>query len=164
MSKITRAEQERRRRLAVDRVEEGYSQQEVAEFLGVSKSAVSQWVKAYREGGATALQAKSGSGRPAKLTVEQEAEVLTWFSRSPTEFGYRNELWTAPRVAQTIRKTWGVKFHPRYLNQWLAERRITPQKPARQPRERDDQAVKHWQRYRWPRLKNERGSSARISC
>ena len=101
---------------AVKRVEEGYSQQEVAEFLGVSKASVSQWMKAFREGGSAGLAAKNGSGRPRKLTAEQEAEVLTWFERSPTEFGYRNELWTAPRVAEQIRKTWGVKFHPRYLN------------------------------------------------
>lgn len=163
MSNITRSEQERRRRLAVQRVEEGYTQQEVAEFLGVSKSSVSQWMKAYRTGGAAGLATKSGSGRPPKLSAEQEAEVLTWFERSPTEFGYRNELWTAPRVAETIRQKWKVKFHPRYLNQWLAERRITPQKPARRPRERDDDAVRRWKRYRWPYLKNEPASSARIS-
>ena len=163
MSDMTRLEQERRRRLAVERVREGYSQQEVAEFLGVSKSSVSQWMKVYREAGTKGLSAKCGSGRPPKLTAEQEAEVLTWFERSPTEFGYRNELWTAPRVAEQIRKKWRVEFHPRYLNQWLAERRITPQKPARQPRERDDEAVKRWKRDQWPRLKNEPGSGARIS-
>lgn len=163
MSTGIRAEQERRRHLAVQRVEEGYSQEEVASFLGVSPSAVSQWMKAFRNGGAAALAAKPASGRPPKLTLKQEAEVLSWFTRSPTEFGFRNELWTAPRVAEVIRKTWGIKFHPRYLNHWLAERRITPQKPARQARERDEAAVRHWKRYRWPRLKNERERSARIS-
>src|SRR4051794_7535474 len=96
----TAEEMERRRRLAVERVSEGYSQQEVAEFLGVSKSAVCTWVQAHRRGGPAALAAKPHPGKPPKLTAEQEQEVLSWFQRSPTEFGFGNELWTAGRVAQ----------------------------------------------------------------
>jgi transposase len=94
------------------------------------------------------------------LTRSQESQVLRWFLKSATNFGFPNELWTAPRVAQVIRRKWKISFHPRYLNQWLAERRITPQKPMRQPRERDEAAIKHWVRYRWPSLKNARASCA----
>lgn len=158
--RITSAELERRRRLAVERVESGYSQQTTADFLGVSKSAVSQWMKAYRKRGDVGLAAKPRSGRPRKLTKRQEKTVLGWFSKSATEFGFSNELWTAPRVAKLIRREWKVKFHPRYLNQWLAQRRITPQKPQRRPRERDDGAIGKWLRYDWPRLQNAPRASA----
>jgi transposase len=154
---------ERRRRLAVARVLEGHTQQEVAKFLGVAKSAVSQWMKAFRQQGADGLAARAASGRPRKLTKRQEGCVLRWFSQPATKFGFANDLWTAPRVAQLIRRKWGVKFHPRYLNAWLAERRITPQKPRSVPRERNDEQIRHWLRYRWPRIKNGRGSCARIS-
>lgn len=154
---------ERRRRLAVERVLEGYSQQEVAEFLGVSKGAVSTWMQAYRRGGPAALSARPHPGKPRKLTATQEQEVLSWFQRSARDFGFANELWTAKRVAQQIRREFDVKFHPRYISQWLAQRRITPQKPRRQPRERNEQAIQEWVRVEWPRLKNARGSGARIS-
>ncbi len=43
---------EARRWLAPDLKEQGYSQREIAEMLQVSKAAVSQWMKAVREGGA----------------------------------------------------------------------------------------------------------------
>ena len=158
-----RAEKERRRRLAVQRVLEGYSQQEVAKFLGVAKSTVSGWMKAHRERGDAGLAAGTGGGRPRKLSPEQEAEVLTWFNRPATDFGFPTELWTAPRVAQLIERKWQIQFHERYLNQWLAERRITPQKPRRVPRERDDNKIRHWLRYQWPRVKNGRKSAARAS-
>jgi transposase len=154
-------ERERRRRLAVERVNEGWTQQAVAQFLGIAKSTVCGWMKSYRVGGAKALRSRPHTGRPRKLSAAQERSVLSWFSRSPMEFGFANELWTASRVAQLIRKEWKICFHPRYLNQWLAERRITPQKPYRQPRERDEKTIRHWARYTWPRLKNERGRSAR---
>ena len=55
----------------------------------------------------------------------------------PQSFGFPTELWTAARTAQVIYRKWRIKFHPRYLSQWLAERRITPQKPRFQaPRAR----------------------------
>jgi transposase len=152
----------RRRHLAVSRVLEGHSQQEVAEFLGVSPGSVSNWVKAQRDGGWGALAAKPHRGRPPRLTAEQERQVLSWFGRSPTEFGFANELWTAARVTQLIRRTFGQKFHPRYVSAWLRQRRITPQKPRRQPRERDDQLIDQWLRDDWPRLQNGRRSSGRI--
>jgi transposase len=159
-TRVTAAELERRRRLAVDRVHSGYSQQATAEFLGVSKSAVSQWMKAHRRRGEAGLAAKPRPGRPRKLTKRQERTVLGWLGKSATQFGFPNELWTAPRVAKLIRRTWGVKFHPRYVCHWLARRRITPQKPQRVPRERDDDAIAKWLRYDWPRLQNARRASA----
>jgi transposase len=150
---ITAAELERRRRLAVERVGEDRSQAETARFLGVTRSAVCKWMKAARRGPA-GLRAKPGRGRPAKLTRRQESQVLGWFSKSATEFGFPNALWTGARVALLIRRKFDVKFHPRYVNQWLAERRITPQKPRRRPRERDDDEVRRWLRYQWPYVKN----------
>ena len=159
-TRMTGLELERRRRLAVARVGSGYSQQETAEFLGVSKGAVSQWMKAHRRRGEAGLAAKPRPGRPRKLTKRQERTVLTWFNKSATEFGYPNELWTAPRVAKLIRRKWGVKFHPRYVSQWLAQRRITPQKPQRVPRERDEGAIGKWLRYDWPRLQSAPRASA----
>jgi transposase len=96
------------------------------------------------------------------LNLEQEREVVSWFSRSPTEFGFPNELWTAGRVAQLIRRTFRIKFHPRYLSHWLAQRRITPQKPRRVPRERDQRTINNWVRAEWPRLQNRRRTSGPI--
>src|SRR5580698_565927 len=104
----TSQELERRRRLAVERVKAGYSQVDVAEFLGVSDRSVRRWVKAYRDEGAAALTAKPRSGRPTHLTPEQTQQVLGWFHHSPKVFGFATELWTARRVAWLIEKRFGV--------------------------------------------------------
>lgn len=137
-------EKEHRRCLAVKKVREGWSCSVVASILDVSLRSVERWVKAFREGGWAALARKPMPGRPPKLTPRQEQVVLGWILRSPTEFGFATELWTAPRVARLIEQTFGVRFHPRYLNQWLAQRRITSQRPRRRPRERDDAAIGRW--------------------
>jgi transposase len=145
-------ELENRRRLAVARVSEGYSQTEVARFLGVNVRTVRQWVADHRRDGDAGLAAKPTPGRASKLTAEQEQVVLGWFRKSPTEFGFSTELWTAPRVAQLIERTFGITFHPRYLNAWLTARGITPQKPQRQPRERDQAEIDRWIGEEWPRI------------
>lgn len=153
-TRISGAELERRRRLAVERVRSGYTQQETADFLGVSKSSVSQWMKRYRRRGEAGLAAKPRPGRPRKLTKQQERSVLGWFNKSATKFGFPTELWTAGRVAKLIRRKWDVKFHPRYISAWLAKRRVTPQKPRRQPRERDEEAIRKWLDHDWPLIQN----------
>jgi len=110
-------------------------------------------MKAYRRGGDGALAGRDSSGRPRKLTRRQERQVLGWFRRSPRSFGFPTELWTAARTAQVIYRKWRIKFHPRYLSQWLAERRITPQKPRFRAREQDEDEVQRWLREDWPRIK-----------
>jgi transposase len=147
------AELERRRRLAVTRIAEGWPQTKVAAFLGVDPRTVRDWWARHRADAEHGLDAKPHPGRPRKLTQAQEDAVLSWFSRSPTDFGFPNELWTAGRVAQLIRQQFGVRFHPRYLSAWLARRRITPQKPERQARERDPAKVEHWLAHDWVEVK-----------
>ena len=154
-------ELERRRRLGVSHVLAGYRQRTVARFLGVHPSSVCRWMKAYRRAGEAGLAGRDASGRPRKLTRAQERQVLRWFRHSPTSFGFPTELWTAKRVAQVIYRKWRIKFHPRYLNQWLAERRITPQKPRFQAREQDEKEVRRWLREEWPRIKKVLGVGVR---
>ena len=157
----TSAELHRRRRLAVERVRSGYTQQEVADFFGVHVRSVQRWMQTYREHGLRGLKPTPVTGRPPRLSAEQERQVLGWFRRSPREFGFPTELWTAPRVAQLIQRKFRKKFHPRYINEWLARRRITPQKPERQARERDDREVRRWLREEWPRIKKVPGVGVR---
>src|SRR5713101_7743447 len=116
------AELERRRLLAVERVNEGYSTEEVAEFFDIDTSSVRRWVRAFRRDGVAGLLACPVPGRPPKLTPTQEKLVFRWLADNPTEYGFATELWTAPRLAQLIEQEWGVSLQPRYLCQWLRAR------------------------------------------
>lgn len=148
----TANELERRRRLAVERVHEGYPAEEVAEFLGVSARAVRGWVAAHRAGGDGGLTARPVPGRPPKLTPRQRATVLGWLARRPSDFGFPTDLWTAARVGELIARRWGVAFNAHYLADWLRANDRTPQKPVRVPRERNAEAVAAWVAADWPRI------------
>jgi transposase len=151
------AELERRRLLAVRRVAEGYSQVGVARFLGVNPRTVRRWVRQHRTFGEGGLIAVPHPGRCPKLLPSHEAAILSWLRDSPRRHGFPTELWTAPRIARLIERHWGIHFHPRYLNEWLTRRGVSPQKPIPQPRERDRAAIDLWLAEDWPRLKKKRG-------
>jgi len=146
------AELERRRRLAVRRLQEGYSPGEVAAVLGVDLRSIRRWRSAVDVGGPAALASRAGAGRRPKLDHTQVKVVHRWLSQSPIEWGFDTELWTAGRVAELIRRAWEVHFNRRYLCAWLQANGYTPQKPQRVPRERDERVIAGWRREVWPRI------------
>jgi transposase len=150
-------ELEHRRRLAVQRLNEGYSADAVADFLGVSIRTVWRWLALARGDGPQGLSARPVPGRPRKLTTTQEKIVLRWLRDSPLEHGFTTELWTAARIAQLIEREFGMTFNPRYLSSWLRARDLTPQKPRRVARERDPEKIQRWLATDWPRIKKRSG-------
>jgi transposase len=147
------AELERRRLLAVQRALEGYSTEEVAEFLGVDPRSVRRWLADFHQYGAEGLAARPVPGRPTKLTITQEKIVCRWLGDKPTDHGFPTDLWTASRLDQLIDQEWGISLHPHYLSAWLRRRGFTPQLPRRVPRDRDDGKIARWLVEDWPRIK-----------
>jgi transposase len=155
---------EHQRQLAVRRVLEGYSVEEVADFLDVDGRSVRRWVAMVRQQGWDALAAQPVPGRPRKLTRTQEKIMLGWLRENPTAFGFTTELWTAARLAQLAEEEWGVSLHPRSLRRWLRSHNFTLQKPERVPRERDPQRIADWLATQWPRIKKKRIDNVRLWC
>jgi transposase len=147
------SELEHRRRLAVQRVLQGYSTDEVAEFLGVDPRSVRRWVATYRDRGDEGLLARPTAGRPPKLTSTQEKIIRRWLADEPTEHGFATDLWTGPRLAHMIRQEFAIDLNPKYLTAWLRQRGFTPQKPRRVPRQRDPEEIAAWLQAQWPRVK-----------
>jgi transposase len=163
-SKGSPTELEHRRQLAIQRSLDGYSADEIAEFLGISPRTVWRWLASFRDRGPEGLAARPVTGRPRKLTLTQEKIALRWLRGSPTEHGFTTELWTAARLAQLIEEEFAIRFHPRSLSAWLKDRGFTPQKPERIPRERDPGTIAAWLAWEWPRIKKKaRRQGARIA-
>src|SRR5215471_12622678 len=89
---------EYRRLLAVERLLDGYSILEVAEFLDAHPSSVRRWWVRFDAQGWTGLAAQPVPGRPRKLTRTQEKVVVRWLADLPTEHGFPTELWTGERL------------------------------------------------------------------
>ena len=150
-------ELEHRRHLAVQRVFEGDSTEEVADFLGGDPSTVRRWGAAFRDRGEHGLIARPVPGRPRKLTATHEKILRRRRDESPTAQGCETELGTAPRWGRLIREEVAVELPPKSRRAWRRARGFTPQKPQRVPRERDPKASAAGLESDWPRLKNRPG-------
>ena len=147
---------EGRRLRAFELKQQGWSQQEIAEALGVSKGAVSQWMKRARQGGVQALKCQPAPGAPPRLSEEQRARVPELLERGAEAYGFGGELWTCERVAEVIRREFGVSYHPAHVSRLLKALRHSLQKTQRRANQRDEEAIEHWKGKRWPSLKKGR--------
>src|SRR3954466_7310781 len=128
----------------------------VAGALRVSLVSVGRWRKAARRGGTAALAAKPPPRRPLKLSPARRRQLLATLARGPTRHGFRTELWTLARVAEGIRRRWGVRYPPSQVWRILVSLGWSCQKPESRARERDEAAVARWRRVDWPRIKKRR--------
>src|SRR5436305_10255392 len=130
----------------------GWRQHQIATALGVSESAVSQWLTQARQEGAEALQQRSRSGRPPRLTAAQQAEVPALLCQGASTFGFRGDRWTRRRIAEVIRRAFGVRYHPAHISRLLDRWGWSRQKPIRRARQRDEAAIQEWLEERYPAL------------
>ena len=131
----------------------GWSQQKIAEALGVTAGAVSQWVRRGREGGETALKSRPRPGAEPKLTAEQRAQLPGLLAQGAEAFGFRGDVWTAKRVATVIRREFRVRYHPNHVGKLLRAAGWSVQKPIERASQRNEAAIEAWRTERWPALK-----------
>ena len=143
---------------------QGWSQRQIAEALGVSEAAVSQWLKRARAGGLEALRHRPSPGAPRRLSAEQLAQLPALLQRGAEAYGFRGQAWTRARIAALIQLEFGVSYHPRHVGRLCQALRWSPQKPARRARQRDEAAITHWREEIWPALKRGLRRSGKPSC
>jgi transposase len=152
--KGTAAELERRRRRAVELVEQGESPTVVARILGVRPASIHRWRRMTRK--PHGLDARPIPGRPSRLSPYHLRRLERLLRQGAKKHGWPNDLWTADRVARLIRQHFGLFFHPEHVRKILKQRLgWTSQKPKRKARERDDKEVQRWKGDELPRILRE---------
>jgi transposase len=154
---------ETRRLQAWQLKQQGWPQRQIAEALGVSEAAVSQWIKRASQGGTEALRHRPSPGARRRLTDEQRDRLAAMLHQGPEAYGFRGELWTRGRIAAVIRLEFGISYHPRHVGRLCKAMRWSPQKPARRARQRDEAAIAHWRDETWPAIKRGRKLKSKAS-
>ena len=120
---------EARRKRAFELKERGWKQCEIAEALGVSKAAVSQWMVKMDKPDTQAWRAKPPGHRPPKLSAEELRLLPEFLSHGAEAYRFRGELWTCARVASVIKEEFGVVYHKAHVSRLLKALDWTPQMP-----------------------------------
>ena len=144
---------------------QGWTQVRIAEALGVSEGAVSQWLKAVREGGLSALRSSSEKRGPrTRLSDGERARLPALLKRGAEAYGFRGAVWTHGRVRAVIKQEFGVVYSERQVGRILAQIGWSRQKPIIRADQRDEAEVARWTAETFPELqKKSPANSARCS-
>jgi len=143
---------EARRFRAWELKQQGWKQNAIARALGVTPGAVSQWLKRAREEGIESLRRRLGSGSPPRLSAAQRAQLPQLLAQGAEAYGFRGALWTRARVAEVIRREFGVRYEVSQVGRILRACGWSLQKPARRSKQRNEEAIRAWQEERWPEV------------
>ena len=139
----TAQELERRRRRAVELLKHGESPAQVAHFLGCGRSSVYTWLKLDRQS-PEALASKPHPGPRPRLSDEQIDKLEGLLREGAKAHGWPNALWSAQRVAEVIRRHFGVGYHVERARKVIRGRlRWSSQKPQKQDKQRNAEKIAH---------------------
>jgi len=165
---IGRAAQEELRRRALLLIEQqGLSQGQAAQLVGVHRQTVNTWVKRHREQGEDGvLDGRRVSPRRGKgiLSAEEAGQIRQWIvEQTPDQLELPFGLWTSRAVreliARRLAKRLGLTAVQLYLQRWG----LTPQKPLVRAKQRRPAAIAAWLATSYPAIaKRAKGTRAVI--
>lgn len=154
---------EARRLEAARLLRKGWSQAEVARAVGVHRQSVSRWNRTLEEEGLRGLRNGEPPGRKSQLSESDLQELRKVLERGPEALGYATQLWTLRRVSRWIEDRFGIRYSTSQTWRILHKLGFSPQRPERRARERDEEAIQHWKRVRWPALKKTQNAGGKRS-
>src|ERR671939_217613 len=112
LSSQARNWREGRRLRAFELKKQGWKQTHIAEALGVTEGAVSQWMKRAQQEGVEGLKHKPPPGAVPRLSEKERAKLAELLAYHDAEaYGFRGKVWTCERVAELIEREFGVRYH-----------------------------------------------------
>ena len=151
-----RARRERVRLAAAEWIEEGATDVEVAARFRVSRMSANRWRRALAAGGRPALASKGAAGAHCRLSRAQLDQLQVLLEVGPAAWGWADQCWTLPRIAEVVRTRFGVEYTLPGLDLLLRRLGWSVQVPARQAAERNEEQIAAWREETWPQIKRPR--------
>src|SRR3954469_10278188 len=107
-----RARRERLRLAAAEWIEEGASDREVAARFRVTRMSANRGRRALAGGGRPALASKGPGGARCRLGPAQLTELQDLLDAGPAAWGWDDQCWALPRIAEVVRTRFGVGYTP----------------------------------------------------
>jgi transposase len=112
-----------------------------------------RWKSAWERGGRRSLSSRGRPGFASSLEAQHRRRLATLLLDGAEAFGYRNALWTLPRIRQLVLSEFGVRLGETQIWNILRQMNWTPQRPVCRARQRDEAGIRRWKRVEWPRIK-----------
>jgi transposase len=112
--------------------------------------------RALAAGGRPALASKGAGGARCRLSPGQLNELQGLLDAGPAAWGWADQCWTLPRIAEVVRQRFGVNYTLAGLDLLLHRLGWSVQVPARRAAERNEDQITAWREETWPEIKGRR--------
>ena len=150
------ARRERVRLEAAQWIEDGATDREVAARFRVTRMSANRWRRALAAGGRSALASQGPGAARCRLSPAQRDELQVLLDAGPAAWGWADQCWTLPRIAEVVPKRFGVDYTLAGLDLLLHRLGWSVQVPARQAAERNEEQIAAWREETWPEIKGPR--------
>jgi len=138
--------------LAVLAVMAGQHFEAVALTLHVTPSTVQEWLRLFLCYGIKGAPRKKSTGRPAKLSQAQKAQLARLIDAGPPAAGFSGACWRSPMVQQLIYEHCGVFYNVFYIAELLKSLGFSFQKAKFVSDHLDEMARRRWRDQTWPQI------------
>jgi len=137
-----------RKYLAILKLYEGKTTQQVAEELFITPQIIRKWIHRWNEQGPNGLVDIPQSGRPSFLTEEEQAELIQDVLKSPRELGFDYSNWMLKIIVEHVKRKYGKELTLSGIWRILTRHKMTRLVPRPLPAKADPQKNKSFSRKR----------------
>lgn len=149
--------QQYNRNQAVRLFKKGKTRRDIADILGVSYSAVCNWITAWRKGGkqAIVLKKRGRTSESQRLLTQAQEKALKQLlvEKNPRQLKLPFALWNRKAIQSAVYQMWRVRIAVRTIGDYMRRWGFTPQKPIKRAYERSPKAVQKWLDETYPEIK-----------
>lgn len=124
----------------------------IAERLGLGRSTLYAWLRAFLVDGIASLRPRKSPGRPAKLTSSQKQRLRELVTAGPEAAGYQTGCWSSALLQDLIHREFGQLYNVHYLSELLRNLGFSYQKARFVSDHLNEQKRQEWLRETWPAL------------
>ena len=129
-----------RRLLAIANALSGMDRKTAAEAAGMDRQALRDWVIRYNHHGVDGLRDRWSSGRPARLTAEEQAELAAIILRGPDPETDGLSAYTLEDLTRMTQERFGKAFHRASMSRVVrrlgfSRQKARPSHPQKDPAE-----------------------------
>lgn len=146
---------QKRREQALHLLKAGRSAEDVADRMKVTVRSVYRWQQEQKQ---PKPKSARPPGKPAYLTKDQNKKLERELLKGAYAHGYSEDYWTLDRVGRVIWDLYKVRYTPSGVWRLLDGMGWSCQKVQRLAIQRNDEAIRNWKRWVWPKIKKSGGT------
>jgi transposase len=133
----------------------GYSIHQITVILGRTDKTIKSYIRSYQEQGINGLVMKFSTGKPPRLTTEQQEQLKQTIIHSlPHELGFPSKFnWTLEIIASYIEREFGKSYSLRGVSKMMHRLRLSYTKPTYTLAVTDEEKQKEFVETTFPEIK-----------